>query len=204
MPDYKLIYFNAQGRAELTRWCFAYGGIPYVDERVENEDWPARKKEMPAGQMPVLLVDGKPLTESIAIARYVAKQAGLVPVDDLQAAYCDAVVDRLLGVMDDVWHKVVFCKEEPAEKQRILNELVSNKINPVLTWLEQRIKPCRMWYIADKVTWADIQIALVCSSVQERVPDLLKDFCCVKRLVDDILKLKPIKNHLIARPKNAF
>lgn len=44
MPEYKLIYFNLMGRAELTRWLFAYGGIPYTDERIEREEWPEKKK----------------------------------------------------------------------------------------------------------------------------------------------------------------
>ena len=43
MPEYKLIYFNARGRAELVRWIFAYGDIPYTDERFEMEDWPTKK-----------------------------------------------------------------------------------------------------------------------------------------------------------------
>lgn len=44
MPEYKLIYFNARGRAEISRWIMAYGNIPYTDERVEKADWPERKK----------------------------------------------------------------------------------------------------------------------------------------------------------------
>lgn len=43
MPEYKLIYFNARGRAELIRWIFAYGDIPYTDERFEMAEWPAKK-----------------------------------------------------------------------------------------------------------------------------------------------------------------
>lgn len=44
MPEYKLIYFNARGRAELTRWIFAYGDIAFTDERFEMSDWPAKKQ----------------------------------------------------------------------------------------------------------------------------------------------------------------
>lgn len=43
-PLYKLIYFNARGRAEHIRYIFAYAGIDYVDERILKECWPELKK----------------------------------------------------------------------------------------------------------------------------------------------------------------
>ena len=41
---YKLIYFNARGRAEHIRYIFAHAGIDYVDERIPKERWPEVKK----------------------------------------------------------------------------------------------------------------------------------------------------------------
>jgi len=200
MPDYKLTYFNTEGRAELTRWCFEYGGIPYIDERIEGSTWAQRKKEIPGGQVPVLFVDGKPLPESIAIARYVAKQAGLVPQDDLQAAHCDALVDALNGLQNDIYMKVIFSKDEPAEKQRVLLEdVVPNKVNPVLTRLNERLAS-RDWFISDKVTWADLQISLMIGSLTDRVPDMLRNYPHVRKVVDDIRDLKTIKKWIASRP----
>ena len=43
-PQYKLIYFNARGRAEHIRYIFAYAGIDYIDERIPKERWPEIKK----------------------------------------------------------------------------------------------------------------------------------------------------------------
>uniref|UniRef100_A0A1I8A120 GST N-terminal domain-containing protein n=1 Tax=Steinernema glaseri TaxID=37863 RepID=A0A1I8A120_9BILA len=43
IPQYKLTYFNAMGRAEPTRMLFAYSGVDYKDERIEKEQWPAMK-----------------------------------------------------------------------------------------------------------------------------------------------------------------
>lgn len=54
MPEYKLIYFNAMGRAEMVRWLFAYGGVAYTDERIEREDWPEKKKSEFVFSVPVL------------------------------------------------------------------------------------------------------------------------------------------------------
>lgn len=43
-PTYKLIYFDARGRAEHIRYIFAYVGIDFVDERIPKESWPELKK----------------------------------------------------------------------------------------------------------------------------------------------------------------
>ena len=43
MPEYKLIYFNVPGRAELARLLFHYGGQEFEDCRFERSEWPQVK-----------------------------------------------------------------------------------------------------------------------------------------------------------------
>ncbi len=43
MVQYKLIYFNAKGRAEIARQLFAQAGVAYEDKRLEGDQWPALK-----------------------------------------------------------------------------------------------------------------------------------------------------------------
>jgi glutathione S-transferase len=43
-PSYKLIYFNARGKAELIRFIFAYAGVDYEDERISKDKWPELKR----------------------------------------------------------------------------------------------------------------------------------------------------------------
>ncbi len=40
----QLTYFNARGRAEMSRMIAAYGKLDYKDVRVEGQDWPALKE----------------------------------------------------------------------------------------------------------------------------------------------------------------
>ena len=47
---------------------------------------PARKTTSPRGQLPYMEVDGKPLAESMAMARYAARIGGLTGKDDFEAA----------------------------------------------------------------------------------------------------------------------
>lgn len=47
------------------------------------------------GQMPVLEVDGKRVHQSLAMCRYIAKQAGLAGADALEDLQIDAIVDTI-------------------------------------------------------------------------------------------------------------
>lgn len=49
MAEYKLMYFNGKGLAELSRFIFAAADVPYEDFRFEFKDWPALKPTMPFG-----------------------------------------------------------------------------------------------------------------------------------------------------------
>ena len=43
MPQYKLIYFNARGRGELSRLILHYAGVEFEDYRFEMKEWPSIK-----------------------------------------------------------------------------------------------------------------------------------------------------------------
>ena len=44
MPEIKLRYFNARGRAECIRWIMEFAGAKYQDIRFERESWPQLKE----------------------------------------------------------------------------------------------------------------------------------------------------------------
>ena len=50
---------------------------------------------MPFGQMPILETDGVVLSQSMSIARFVAKEAGLAGKDNITAAKADMIVDTI-------------------------------------------------------------------------------------------------------------
>ncbi|XP_021517445.1 hematopoietic prostaglandin D synthase isoform X4 [Meriones unguiculatus] len=95
MPNYKLIYFNMRGRAEIIRYIFAYLDIKYEDHRIEQADWPKIKPTLPFGKIPVLEVEGLILHQSLAIARYLTKNTDLAGKTELEQCQVDAVVDTL-------------------------------------------------------------------------------------------------------------
>ncbi|KAK9694012.1 Glutathione S-transferase, N-terminal domain [Popillia japonica] len=114
-PHYKLIYFNARGRAEHIRFIFAYAGIEYEDERISREKWPELKKKMPFGLLPVLEIDGKPVAQSNAIARHLAKQYGLAGKTEWESLQCDVLVDALGDLKQVLWQ--LRTEQDPIKKE---------------------------------------------------------------------------------------
>lgn len=39
MADYKLVYLNYRGRAELIRFILAHAGVAYEDSRIDTDSW---------------------------------------------------------------------------------------------------------------------------------------------------------------------
>jgi len=203
MPELKLVYFNARGRAELSRWIMAHGGIAYTDERIEQQDWPEKKKSIPGGKLPVLMVDGKPLPQSLAIARYVARLADLVPQDPLEAAYCDALTDTLSEVAA-AGIKIKFSsKSEEEKKTEFKEEFFPNVMKPALERLEKRLSE-REWFISDKITWADLMISLLFGEVHKKKAELLEPFPSVTALVLKVRDIPAIKQWLDTQPETPF
>ena len=50
---------------------------------------------MPYGMLPVLEIDGKLISQSNAVARYLARKHGLTGKDEWEAMLCDVLVDTL-------------------------------------------------------------------------------------------------------------
>ncbi|KAL5019340.1 hypothetical protein ScPMuIL_005062 [Solemya velum] len=115
MPTYKLTYFDGKGRAEVIRMAFAAGVVKYEDVRVRIQDWPTVKPTMPLGVMPVLEVDGKIVSQTLAILRYVGRECGLYG----RTSWEGAEIDCLLDTLNDIWgsHGRLLSEQDPDKKE---------------------------------------------------------------------------------------
>lgn len=104
MPRYRLTYFDFDGgRGEPIRIAFSAAGLELDDHRISFQEFMQEREEMPFRCAPVLEIDGRKVTQSNAILRYVGRLAGLYPEDGLQALYCD----EAMGAVEDVLHHLV-------------------------------------------------------------------------------------------------
>lgn len=103
MPSYKLTYFDFDGgRGEPVRIAFHVAGIDFEDNRLTFAEFGEMRKDTPFNSLPILEIDGVAVTQSSAMCRYVGKMGGLYPADDMQALYCDEVMDAV----EDLSHHI--------------------------------------------------------------------------------------------------
>ena len=160
MPDYKLTYFDFDGgRGEPVRIAFHAAGIEFEDERWSFPDFQEKRGDTPFNAVPVLEIDGTPITQSSSMCRYVGKLAGLYPDDPLQALYCDEAMDAA----EDLTHFIVRTFGlEGDELKKAREELVAGWITTFLTGLSGLLERGGGEYFADgRLTVADLKVFLI-------------------------------------------
>nr|XP_005905476.1 PREDICTED: hematopoietic prostaglandin D synthase [Bos mutus] len=168
MPNYKLIYFNMRGRAEIIRYIFAYLDIKYEDHRIEQADWPEIKSTLPFGKIPILEVDGLNLHQSLAIARYLTRNTDLAGKTELEQCQVDAIVDTL----DDFMSRFPWAEKRQDIKNQIFKELLTCDAPPLLQNLDTYLGE-NEWLIGDSVTWADFYWEICSTTLLVFKSDLL-------------------------------
>ena len=159
MAKLRLKYFDMHGgRGEVARLVLSMGGIDFEDVRISFPAWPAAKPETPFGVIPVLEVDGYPLSQSNTINRYVGKLAGLYPDDPLEAAYCDEVMDAVEDVAVRI--TATFGMDEQAKKAargELSEGLIPRYYGRLARVLDERGTG---WFAGGKMTVADLKVFL--------------------------------------------
>ena len=178
MPTYKLTYFDFDGgRGEPIRIALHAAGIGFEDERLSFEEFGKTRHTLRFNCLPVLEIDGNPVTQSNALSRYVGKMAGLYPDDDLQALYCDEVLDA----NEDLYHYIVPTLFLQGDELRAAREkLVAGWLTVYLKGLGQLLARGGNRYFADdRLTIADlktlIQVRSLRSGNMDHVPTDLVD-----------------------------
>ncbi|CAH1778726.1 unnamed protein product [Owenia fusiformis] len=169
MPNYKLTYFNARGRAEAARLIFKQGGVEFDDVRIDGEAWGAMKGTgvAPYGQLPILEVDGKVLGQSVAIARFAARETGMLGENSFDMAVADSVVDSVGDVSQSLYQ--AHFEKDDAKKAEMMKKIKSETVPNWCAAMEKLI--AGDYVVGSKMTWADIGIYQLVSGLQERMQD---------------------------------
>lgn len=157
MHNLQLSYFDFHGgRGEPARLALAIGGIPFEDHRVKPADWPAYKPSTPFGGMPVLTIDGRAISQSNSILRFVGKLSDLYPSDPLQALLCDEIMDAA----EDAYGLLAptFAVKDPAELKALREALAEGALGTHMARIAGRLAPDSGWFADGRMTVADLKI----------------------------------------------
>eukprot|EP00092_Neocalanus_flemingeri_P055911 GFUD01066215.1.p1 GENE.GFUD01066215.1~~GFUD01066215.1.p1 ORF type:complete len:209 (+),score=73.67 GFUD01066215.1:42-668(+) len=204
MSGIKLTYFNLKGRAELARLILAQAEVQYEDCRIERGDWAAMKKTLPLGQLPVMEVEGTTISQSMSIARYLARRFGLAGKNDVEGAEADQTVDAI----NDLTNSVVPVLNEKDEKKKAeMKKKVQTETMPNWLRMMERLLTSKggNHFAGNQLTWADIAVYFFMETFKVRwmehigEPDL--DNCPnLNKLLETVKNLPNIKKWEAARP----
>ena len=186
MENIKLTYFNMNGRVGLIRAMLCYKKIPFENILITMEEWPSKKQNYEFHQLPELEVNGKKLTQTIAISLYLAKQLNLYPKD----IYLQYHVDSLLAIRDDItplYRKLKF-KINTDEDTKAYKDLIVLYLQKI----EKRYEELgsKKYYIGDEISVADFFLGC-----------MMTEFCYLVKDEDVLSKYSPGIKKLIDRLK---
>ena len=184
MESIKLTYFNVNGRVGLLRAMLCYKKVPFENKMITMEEWPSKKNDYEFHQLPELEVNGKKLTQTIAISLYLARQLNLYPKD----IYLQYHVDSLLAIRDDITILYRKIKQKHEEDYKAYKELIKLYLEKI----EKRYEELGAgdYYLGKEISVADFFLGC-----------MVMEFCYLIKDEDVLSKYAPKINKLIARLK---
>lgn len=172
-PIYRLTYFNIMGWCEKIRLAFVLNNIPFIDERVNNQQWKELKPRTMYGQLPILSVDGgKEMSQSSALLNYVGRLNGskLYPQQIDLAFKVDEVLN-MIGDMDralmpSLWMSIKpstfgFPSDYPktpdglARIKKMREDFVAQQLPLYCFWFTRELEATGAFLCGDQPTIAD-------------------------------------------------
>ncbi len=155
----RLIYFDFPGRGEAIRDALRMGGVAFEDLRLSFPEFQARRAagQLPWDTLPVLeFDDGRQLDQSNALLRWAGAEAGLTPVDPLDALRVDALLDNIedYGTRLSVSIRV----SDEAVRAALRAELAERWLPEWFRLLERRLAEAgRGWLVGAALSIADLK-----------------------------------------------
>lgn len=160
--NYRLVYFNCRARGEVCRLILIQAGVDFQDERVEFEEWPDLKCDTTWGTLPELHMNGTELSQSMAIARYLAREHGLAGKSSWQQALVDSVVDALYDIyrIHAEWFST-HDEEKKAEVAKRKREVVIPTTLANLQYFMEKHNAGNSYLVGNTITWADLYFLVI-------------------------------------------
>jgi len=154
--DITIKYFNMPGRAEPDRLALKLAGIPFTDDRLTGVSWGELKPTVkPWGQLPMLVVDGVEVFQSMNIHLYIASITGFVP----EKLHDELKMRELMCALEDISAVLVptFAITDPSQQLEARAALCrpGGKLIEVLQKFEAFLGD-RPYVAGDKLSMGDI------------------------------------------------
>ncbi len=167
----RLHYFRGRGRAETTRWMLAVNGIDFVTVALATPEELAALRatgKLPFDQLPLLEIDGRNLSQSTAMIRYLARRGDLYGDNDDEALWSDMVA----GATADFAETAMQAAFQPTQAVAVANlGRAFAKFGP--RFEERLIANGGDTIAARRLSFADVVLAEALTSYLELQPDIL-------------------------------
>lgn len=199
MPhSYRLIYFDARGRAEVSRLLFALAGQKYEDVRHTHDSWPAEKPNTPFGQAPCLDVDGKIYAQSTAIATFLAREFGFYGKTNLDGLKIDQIVQRGMDFLNDAVK--AFYEKDEAKKAELFKTVKEVAAVKYLGDIEKQLEESGTgFFVGNSMTLADIFTFDLLDNFIQRKVVCIEKYPAVSALYNKVKHNEKIESYLATR-----
>jgi len=200
--SYTVTYFEMRGRGEYVRMILAAAGESFVDKRVKKEEWMGLKDSMPWGQMPILETpDGKVLSQTLAICRYLGRKYDLVGDNEWEAAKCDEYADAMVDLFAE-WVKFQFQPDQAlaAEAKKAFLDTHMPKYFSKFEALAAKHGNKDGWLVGKRMTWGDIFVGESLAKLEDTLePNVLDNYPNLKKLKAAVYAHPALQKHLKER-----
>ena len=139
VPTLQLTYLDSPGRAEPIRIALVLAKLPFEDRRVKFPEFAALREQgaFPLGAVPMLTVDGRPMVQTAAILRYVARlgQTDLYPTDPFAGFVVDTTLDTFNDTLSHALTPSLF-ERDPEKKLEMRRALVAGPLALACRYVE--------------------------------------------------------------------
>uniref|UniRef100_A0A1B6LYM5 glutathione transferase n=1 Tax=Graphocephala atropunctata TaxID=36148 RepID=A0A1B6LYM5_9HEMI len=205
-PKYKVIYFQAKALGESIRFLLSYMGEEFEDVREDFMEWKnsSAKSKAPFGKLPLLEVDGKVLSQSVAICRLLGKRAGLVGADDWEDVQIDIIADTIVDLRQPT--SAIYTESNEDLKKTKMDTYTKETLPFYLKKLDALVKENGGYLANKKLSWVDLYFAAISEFLNAfcKVPDVTADFPNLHALVEKVFNLPQIKKWRANRPQTEY
>ena len=197
----KIVYFDFPfWRAEVARISLFKGNVRFDDIRVNGEDFKYIKEHgkmkdgtlVPFRQLPILVVEGKTIAQTGAIARICGKMSGLYPEEIIEAGKVDQIIDTATDI--NVLLRPSMRESDLVKRKAMRVELAQNDLPKYFGYLESILAENKShWFVGDEMSIADIAIwrlmGWITSGVVDDIPkDILNPLKNLNKLYNEVEK----------------